>query len=320
MTPNTPHRLHAPSCRALRNGSNRTALLVIVSLVLGWAGVIDAGTTPRKDVHVSERKPESVVYKTTPQGELSMLVFRPDAGAHEGPRPAVVFFHGGGWVKGNPNQFSGYCNALNDHGVVGISVEYRLKAKHGTTPFESVIDAFSAMRFVREHADAWGLDAERIGAGGGSAGGHLAAAVATLDPANYREADDTVPDDDTVFRPDALLLFNPVYDNGPKGFGRNVIGDRWPTFSPFHNIHADMPPTLVMLGDMDNLIPVETAESFRDQMQAVGVRSDLIVYPGQKHGFFNANQSPEMHEQTKVDMLAFLDEIGFFDKAGATTP
>lgn len=300
-------------------------LLLVTSALFCATGQLHAGNTTEKQSPSTpsqerDSEPEVVVYKNTPQGELAMMVFRTTADAFNGPRPAVVFFHGGGWVKGNPKQFFDYCDALAKHGVVGISVEYRLKNKHGTTPFESVNDAFSAMRFVREHANAWNLDPQRIAAGGGSAGGHLAAALATLDPANYCEADEQLPSDTAVFRPDALVLFNPVYDAGPKGYGRKVAGDRWPLFSPFHNIHADMPPTLVMLGDEDNLIPVQTAESFRDQMREVGVRSDLIIYPGHGHGFFNKNQSAAMHAQTEADMIVFLGSLGFLESNPTTTP
>ena len=100
-----------------------------------------------------------------------------------------------------------------------------------------------------------GVDPQRIGAGGGSAGGHVAAAVATV-PGLNEEGEDL----STSCLPDALVLFNPVYDNGPEGFGYTKVKERYKEISPMHNLREGMPPTIVFLGDQDKLIPVSTGE------------------------------------------------------------
>lgn len=253
--------------------------------------------------------PESVVYSSTPQGDLSLYFYYPADHTPEAQTPAVLFFFGGGWNQGNANHFKRQATHLAEHGIVGITCDYRVKNQHGTTPFECVADAINAMRYVVAHAQELGLDPERLGAGGGSAGGHLAMALSTI------TAEDLIPPaaDDSLnvsFRPDALVLFNPVYDNGPEGFGHGRIGDRYVDFSPAHNLHADLPPTLVMLGDQDKLIPVATAERVRDEMTALGVRSDLIVYPGKPHGFFN-NADTGMFQATVQAMDDFLVSLGW---------
>ena len=255
----------------------------------------------------------SHTYKKTPQADLSLNVYAPDEPA-DTPRPAVVFFHGGGWNHGTPEQFAPYCQHLAKLGVVGISVQYRLKDNHGTTPFEAIRDAVSAMRWVYQHVEALNLDPQRVAAGGGSAGGHLAALTATL---QNPDLEDPADNQDTAYRPAALILFNPVYDNGPGGYGQDRLGDRWQDASPRHNLHADMPPTLVMLGDQDHLIPVATAQAFRDQMQSLGVHSDLIVYPGQSHGFYLPDRSEAAHQQTLRDIDHFLRRLGWIDPAAA---
>ena len=251
------------------------------------------------------------VYKTTPQGELTIHAWQPREAA-DTPRPAIVFFHGGGWNAGKPGQFFGQAKHLAQHGMVAFSAQYRLKNTDDTTPVESLKDAISALRWVRAHAEEWGVDPDRIAAGGGSAGGQLAAATATLsqDAADQLDED---PDTAVSFRPQALVLFNPVYDNGPDGYGQNRFGDDWQMISPLHNIHGDMPPTLVMLGDQDDLIPVATAENFRDQMTQAGVRSELIIYPGESHGFFNRGGAQGAQGQTIADMTDFLRSLGWID-------
>ncbi len=95
---------------------------------------------------------ESLVYKVTPQRELKLHVFYPNDQKEGKKRPVVISFFGGGWNGGNPNQFYDQSEYFTSLGMVGISVEYRLIGKDKTTPFESVMDAKSAVRWVREHS------------------------------------------------------------------------------------------------------------------------------------------------------------------------
>ncbi|MEM6553295.1 MAG: alpha/beta hydrolase fold domain-containing protein [Planctomycetota bacterium] len=255
--------------------------------------------------------PETALYSKTPQADLNLYFYYPQGHSPDANAPAVLFFFGGGWFNGTPNHFRSQAQHLAARGIVAVTADYRTKRRHGTTPFDCLADAITAMRYLRQHADALGLDPNRIGAGGGSAGGHLAIALSTT------TAPDLIPNQpealaNTPFHPDALLLFNPVYDNGPTGYAHNRIGDRYTDFSPAHNLHAGMPPTLVLLGDQDDLIPVATAEKVRDTMTKLGVRSDLIVYPNQKHGFFNRRENDNtMYQATLQAMDTFLVSLGW---------
>ena len=130
---------------------------------------------------------------------------------HKDQRPAVVFFFGGGWNGGSPSQFAPHCEYLASRGMVAMTADYRVKSRQGTTPFDCVEDGKSAIRYVRQHAKELGVDPKKIAAGGGSAGGHVAAATGTV-----RGMDEKNEDSGISSKPDALILFNPVYDNGPK--------------------------------------------------------------------------------------------------------
>lgn len=135
-------------------------------------------------------------------------------------------------------------------------------------------------------------------------------ALATVTAADLDE--DPEPQRAVSFRPDALVLFNPVYDNGPEGYGKDRLGDRWRDVSPAHNLSAGMPATLVMLGDRDRLVPVSTAERVRREMVGLGVRSELIVYPGEGHGFFNRQPgSDAMYRATLGAADDFLVSLGW---------
>ena len=216
-------------------------------------------------------------------------------------RPAAVFFFGGSWNGGTPRQFQEHASYLASRGMVGIVADYRVKSRQGTSPFECVADGKSAIRWLRENADRLKIDPLRLAAGGGSAGGHVAAATATV-PGLDAKADNL----EISCRPNALLLFNPVYDNGPDGFGHSRVKDRFREISPIHNIRKGMPPAIVFLGTKDSLVPVKTARAFRKKMQAVGSRSELFLYENQPHGFFNRRHSPRHFLATVTEMDRFL--------------
>ncbi len=79
-------------------------------------------------------------------------------------------------------------------------------------------------------------------------------------------------------RQNALVLFNPVFDNGPDGYGYDRIGIRYLEISPLHNIKKGSAPTIVFLGTMDDLIPVKTAELYKSKRPEAGSRCDLFLY------------------------------------------
>ena len=90
------------------------------------------------------------------------------------------------------------------------------------------------------------------------------------------------------------------------------IRDRWfPAISPAHNITKDDPPTIVFLGSKDDLVPVATAKKFDADLKAVGVKSEVWIYEGQPHGFFNEGRSPESFWDTVLKTDAFLVSLGY---------
>ena len=102
------------------------------------------------------------------------------------------------------------------------------------------------------------------------------------------EGNDDSQDDLKVSpKSNAMLLFNPVFDNGPGGWGDKRVGDRFKEFSPFHNVSKDDPPAIVFLGSKDALIPVKTVHDFQKSMKAVDVDCEVMVFEGMTHGFFN---------------------------------
>ena len=282
--------------------------MIVRGLTILALGCLMVTPAPAQDKKPTPTR--KITYRTVGDVKLQLHVFEPKGHKPGDQRPAIVFFFGGGWVGGSPSQFYPHCAYLAGRGMVAMSAEYRVRSRHKTPPFECVKDGKAAVRWIRKNAKKLGIDPNKVAAGGGSAGGHVAAATATVPGLDAKE-------DDTAIsaRPNALVLFNPVYDNGPKGYGYDRVKDRYKEISPIHNIRKGIPPAIVFLGTKDKLIPVSTGKSFREKMKAVGSRSELMLFEGATHGFFNKGRGDgSAYRQTVQAMDAFLTSLGFLQK------
>ena len=247
---------------------------------------------------------DRLVYKKVGDTELHLSVVKPANWKSGDKRAAIVFFHGGGWVGGPRGQFNEQAKYFASRGLVCAQVEYRFATK-SDAPTVCCQDAKSAMRWVRSHAKELGINPNRIISSGGSAGGHLAAFVAMVDG-----LDDPTDDKSVSCKPCAMVLFNPVFDNGPGGYGHDRIGDRYKEFSPTHNIKKGSAPAVVFLGTNDKLIPVKTVEDFKAKMLEAGSKCEAFFYDGQAHGFFN--QEP-WRTKAMIEADKFLASLGLLN-------
>jgi acetyl esterase/lipase len=174
---------------------------------------------------------------------------------------------------------------------------------------------------VRTHAERLGIDPQRIAAGGGSAGGHLAAATATL-PGH----DDATSATAISSAPNALVLFNPVLMTAPPS-GQSVqeeqkfeklrlrLGAEPESMSPYHHVQPGLPPTIIFHGEDDKTVPIRQAELFCDAMTSATNRCELVGYPGMGHGFFNAHRADDSaYRDTIARMDDFLVSLGWLVK------
>lgn len=261
-------------------------------------GTVHLVTTPVKT--------NEIVYKTTPQGDLKLHVFSP-AGEMQTAvqRPCVVFFFGGGWKSGSYLQFVPQSEYLASRGIVAISADYRILSIHKTTPDKAVEDAKSAIRWVRGHATQLGIDPGKVIAGGGSAGGHLAAATA------FCSAYDAEGDDKSVSaKPNALVLFNPAM-NIATLFKERVTGDSPMTLemaeaiTPNNFVTKEAPPAILFFGTADKL--KAGGDEYVAKARALGCRAEMWGAPEMAHGFFN--REPWL-QVTARQMDVFLTSLG----------
>lgn len=227
------------------------------------------------------------VYRQIPGGDLKLYVFHPVGWQVSDRRPAILFFFGGSWLHGSPGQFARQAEYFSSRGMVAICVDYRVKERQGTTPFECIADGKAAVRWVRSHAGELGIDPDRIAAAGGSAGGHVALSAAVLP--GLEDGDAKVS-----CAPNALVLFNPVVDTTLDGIRgrkleeivRNVLGTRAEEASPAHHLQPGLPPTIIFHGKADRTVPFESVSRFATRATANGDKCTLMGYEGQDHGFY----------------------------------
>lgn len=258
------------------------------------------------------------IYKAIGETKLSLHIFEPPAGTGaKTNRPAIVFFFGGGWSSGSPTQFEQHCRYLASRGMVAITADYRVASRQQAKPIDCVADAKSAIRWVRTHAARLGIDPRRIAAGGGSAGGHLAAATGTLPMFD-------APGEDAKISsvPDALVLFNPALVLAEMdglsldGFGTRVPEERMGTapknISPAHHVKKGTPPAIIFHGKADTTVPYATAEAFARVMKAAGNRCELVGFEGEPHGFFNFGRGDNSnYHATVIATDRFLASLGW---------
>jgi acetyl esterase/lipase len=242
------------------------------------------------------------VYKTTPHGELRIAVHYPFDWRPGDRRPGILFFFGGALRQGTIEQFTRQATYLSSRGMVAARADYRVYGRHQVTADLCVQDAKSAMRWFRGHAQVLGVDADRIVASGGSAGGYLATCAAILEGFDAAGEDLSIS---TV--PNALLLFNPALQ-------RRTVDERFPTeemaqrLSPIQHVSRDVLPTLMLFGTEDRLLP--SARTFMDRAHGLGCQMELYLADGAAHAFFNR---PPWFERTLYRADQFLAELGYIE-------
>ncbi len=233
------------------------------------------------------------VYKTVDTIKLTADIFYAKRSFERNDNTAIVFFHGGGWAYGSPEEFFTTCERYARKGFIAISISYRLSIENGVTPhrtispIESVMDARSAIRWVRANAAKFHIDRNKIVAAGQSAGGHLALSTAMIDLYNERSDDLTVS-----CRPDALLLFSACV-NAVEGWCDRLLASRrdriW-SISPAHNVKGEMPPMIEFHGTYDEQVPVWTVQFFQMDMKKAGNYFELHQYEGRRHYLGEGNK------------------------------
>jgi acetyl esterase/lipase len=282
-------------------------------LLLSFLGFISFEVKAKDNVIHSQE-----VYKTIDSLKLTIDIFYMDQSYIRENNTAIVFFHGGGWAFGTPGEFFSTCERYARIGIVTFSVDYRLSIENGVTPhktispIESLMDAKSAIRWVRENAGKFHVDKNKIVAAGQSAGGHLALSTAMIDDYNEKSDDLSVSS-----CPNAILLFSACV-NTVEAWCDRLLADRrnkiW-SISPAHHIRKGLPPMIEFHGTDDEQVPKWTVEFFESAMKNEGNYFELHVYEGRKHYLGDGNTKYSRYYDDEILKVAddFLRKINLLN-------
>ena len=245
----------------------------------------------------------------------TLTVYLPDAGKATGA--AMVICPGGGYAHLAAHEGNDYALWLNQQGVAGFVLQYRL-GSHGYHHPAMLNDAARAVRWVRAHAGDYRIDLKRVGIMGSSAGGHLASTLVTHFDAGNPSAADAVERQSS--RPDLGILCYPVISLGDfahPGSKRNLLGTNPPPelvqqLSSELQVTAATPPCFVWSTAEDKTVPVENSLLFAAALQKNHVPFDLHIYQKGRHGIGLADKPPFAHPHPWAgDCLFWLKEQGF---------
>lgn len=256
-------------------------------------------------------------------GDQTILatVFRPREKS-EHPRPGIVFIHGGGWRSGQTyNTFGAW---LAERGYVVASIGYRLSTE-AKWPAQ-IEDCKLGVRWLRANAEKYGVDPNRIGTYGTSAGGHLAACLGIMQ--DSPELEGTGGWEGTSSRVSAVVALSPPADltadwlpgSPPPQWVEDLLGvprdsnpELWKQASPAQNVQPGTPPFFIAHGENDTHVPFASqGEKLRDALTAAGTTVEWIPVKNGQHGFFVDPSTPEStieptREEIMRRLLEFLD-------------
>lgn len=278
-----------PVVRAFAARSYRRAIacglaLVAMLTVLAACGRAE-DVAPRKTVIVGAHR-------------LKVDIYEP-VGGRRFARPAVLMVHGGGWGAGDRSELATLAHTVAQQGVVALSMDYRLTSQgaHWPAPAE---DVASVLKWMRGHAGDLGIDGQRIALLGGSAGGHLAAWVAR--------------DPDPKKRPNRLIVLWGPWDlerlpeGGPDWVRPSVAvllnGRPAREASPLFHLIDGMPPTLIVHGVDDEIVPIDQSRRACAALRGIGNDCTLVELPGQRHAPEDPKQIARAFEAVREALAA----------------
>jgi acetyl esterase/lipase len=260
-----------------------------------------------------------ITYATINDTALMMDIHYPTTATS--PVPAIIYVHGGGWTAGDKGSGTSieFIPELVSRGYLVAAINYRLAPEFKV--IDQIGDVKCAVRYLRTKAADYGIDSQRIGAIGGSAGGHLVILLGTSDTTSnlegggdYYNQSSRVQAVVDLFGPADLMV---MFESTSPQWLQNVFGnsdfnsDDIKKVSPVTYITSDDPPFLILQGDQDTVVPREQSEIFFQKLQEASVPASLVIVKNAGHGFrpvpTTAVISPSEQEMTLM-IADFFDQ------------
>ncbi len=249
---------------------------------------------------------DAVVFGTGGGRDLHCDVFTPPDSRTD--RAAVLLIHGGGWFGGDRTQLRGYGIQLARFGLVCVCPEYRLSGE-SIWPAQ-IHDVKAALRWLRANAARLGVDPDKIAVSGNSAGAHLALMIGATPNVPVFDGKGGNADVETTcaavvaIYPPTLLRVGEPGDAIANLFGGKASREAEDAASPITYAHRNFPPTLLIHGNADDIVPVEASFAMYKSLADVGAQVELHIYDGAPHAFDSVKEFG--HQVTDI-MALFLD-------------
>ncbi len=271
--------------------------------ILLWSGFILFCFHVHGNSHLELKKWEDVKFISHLSGDLVLDVFRPDDSK---PRAAVLCLHGGFWAKGSKKFMHPLAEGLVEKGYVAVCSNYRLT---DVAPAPAQLhDVFSAIRFLRENASDYGIDPEKIGVTGSSAGGYLAVMAAVFDSGDKRTRPNAAVGMGAQTDLTSPHIQNSTVLNWSKFMGGfyKEVPQNYIKQSPINHLSSDDPPVAIICGEHDK--PSTRANEFRQKAVRLGVATALTEIPGAPHGLLKATE----HRRIAINALDEFFRVHLF--------
>ena len=292
-------------------------VLLGLILVLSFSACQSSETPETPPSDLAGTVQQDIVYSSSNGADLKLDIHYPDL--VNGPVPTVVYIHGGAWIQGDKEEGAGTVDipALLEAGFAVVAVNYRLAPEY---KFPAMIeDVKCAIRFLRANADRYSLATEKIGAYGGSAGGHLVSLLGLTDSSAGWDSGDYA---EYSSRVQAVVdMFGPTNLTGPFSpeapvkcedvFGTCKVND--PVLrdaSPVTWVSADDPPFLILHGDKDAVVPLSQSETLYERLRDAGIEVTLVVVRNGEHGLWpKADMEPSRSQLSEMIVEFFVEHL-----------
>lgn len=302
--------------------------IITSAFILIICSFFSFGQSSKEIEKLKELTCKNVIYKTTGDDTLDMLIFYPkiNTGAK---LPVMVFIHGGGWSGGNKFKiagapFFGTLQTILDNGIACATIEYRLTRAGKSTAFDCVVDCKDAVRFLIKNANEFSIDSTRIGVWGDSAGGHLCLMTALADNQSFL-GDESLK----KYMPGFLCVasyypltsfVNPEFLVGsnfekPERFISLLGGllsdkpEMARKLSPVEWIDKNSSPVLLLHGEDDNVLPIRQSTYLFEVGKERGADIQLLRVKNAGHSFNGENISPSMDEINKITAEYIIEKL-----------